>query len=221
MGTNKKECINKAVEAFKMQKVIKLDQLMDLLKSSRRTTQQRLKEWGTYTSYNQNGRYYVLPDIPEFNQYGIWKFKNIFFSKHGNLKNVFVYIVDQSVSGLNAFEMSEIMGLPAHTFLSHFKNDPNIKREKHKGVYIYFSKKKESFEKQKLEREKQFFTMAKLDLPSDGDAIAILVELIKHPQDNIEQLHHRALRKGIKSPVEKIRNLLIYHGIQKKTPDIQ
>lgn len=75
----RKKLIKETLKIFKIQKIIKLDQLMELLKSSRRTTQQRLKAWKTYTSYNQNGRYYVLPEVPNFDGYGIWKFKKIFF----------------------------------------------------------------------------------------------------------------------------------------------
>ncbi len=76
---------NRALKQFRAKKVISLDELVRLLSRSTRTAQRQLKEWGTYTSYNQNGRYYVLPDIPTFDEYGLWRFKNAFFSMHGNL----------------------------------------------------------------------------------------------------------------------------------------
>jgi len=147
----------------------------------------------------------------------LWKFKKAFFSKHGNLKETLVCIITQSKAGLCAFKISEILGLPAHTFLSHFKDIEHIHREKQKGLYVYFSKNPEIFEKQKIEREKRIRSKATLDLPSDGDAVIILVSLIKNPNDSIEQLVGRVRRKGIKVSIEKCRNLLIYHDIQKKT----
>ena len=215
----KQERIKKTLKIFRKQKVISIDKLGVLLNCSERTVQRRLKEWNVYTSYNQKGRYYVLPNVPEFDEHGLWKYKYAFFSKHGNLKKTLTYIVNQSNAGLNAFEMSDILGLTAHTFLSHYKDTTNIHREKHKGLYIYFSKNTAIFEKQKREREKLICFKATLDLPSDADAVIILVTLIKHPDDSIKQLMRRVRRRGIKVPIEKCRNLLTYHDLLKKTAD--
>lgn len=217
MTNSKKERTGNALKVFKKQKILKLDQLMGLLKYSRCTVQQRLKEWGTYTSYNQNGRYYTHLDIPQFNEYGIWKYKNVLFSKHGNLKKTFVYIVGNSTAGLSAINISEVLELPAYTFLGHYKDVPDIYREKHKGIYIYFSDKRNIFEKQKREREKIVCSAAELDLPSDGQAVIILVELIKHSYDSIDKLVRQVKRKGVGISVDKVQNLLIYHDLQKKT----
>jgi len=220
MDSNKEKRIIKALEVFKRKKVITMETLVEQMKCSERTIQRRLKKWGTYTSYNRNCRYYTLSDIPKFNQYGLWRFRDILFSKHGNLKETFIYIVNHSKAGMSAFEMSEIMGLPSYSFLSHFKNDPNIQREKHKGLYIYFSKDLNEFERQKHEREKLFQAKVELELPSDGDAIVILVELIKHQNDDVDQLTRRVRRRGVKISTEKVRNLLSYHGILKKKSSV-
>ena len=56
-------------------KIITIDTLSSLLNSSTKTARRRLKLWEAYTSYNENGRYYTLPDIPDFdaNGYGLIK----------------------------------------------------------------------------------------------------------------------------------------------------
>lgn len=190
--------------------------LVALLQCSEKTARRRLKEWNTFTSYNQNGRYYVLANVPEFDEYGLWKFKNAFFSKHGNLKQTLTCIVHQSKAGLDAFEIGDILSLPAHTFLSHFKDTAEIQRERYKGLYIYFSKNPMVFEKQKRAREELIRSRATLDLPSDGDAVIILVTLIKHPNDSMKQLLRRVRRRGIKVSIEKCRNLFMYHDLKKK-----
>ncbi|HDH04981.1 MAG TPA: hypothetical protein ENH01_04610 [Nitrospirae bacterium] len=195
--------------------------LVSLLNYSERTIKRRLKHWKAYTSYNYNSSFYVLPDIPEFDQYGIWKYRKIFFSKFGNLNKTLKGIIDQSVAGLTASEISDILGLSAYTFLSHFKNDPNLQRHQHNGRYIYFSKKPNIFEIQKTGRDEIRQSIAESDLPSDSDSVIILAELIKHPKDTIEQLTRRTRRKGIKVSIEKVRNLLVYLDLLKKTPDSQ
>jgi hypothetical protein len=208
-------------KVFKKLKVLTIIKLTAIMMCCERTIQRRLKSWGAYyTSYNKNCRYYTLADIPRFNQYGIWKYKGIFFSKFGNLKNTVIAVVKQSESGLSAHELSEIIALPSYTFLSHFKNDPNIQREKHKGVYVYFSKDLDEFDKQKRKRKGIIQSKALLDLPTDAEAIIVLVELIKHPADKIDQLSSRIHRKGVPISTHKINNLLTYHGILKKNPGI-
>jgi len=212
--------IDETLIIFREKKILQLNDLVALLNCSTPTVRRRLKEWDTYTSFNQNGRYYTLPNMPQFNEYGIWKYKNILFSKHGNLKKTFVHCIDQSIAGLSVTEISEILSIPAINFLGHFKDDPSIQREKYKGVYIYFSKKAEIFEKQKKEREKIIHSVCKMDLPSDADAVNVLVEFIKHFGETTEQLVHRLRRKGHKISIKIIRNLFVYHGLEKKTLDL-
>lgn len=216
---DRQERLKKTLRVFRAERIMSVEKLMALLQCSERTVQRRLREWGAYTSYNQKGRHYVLPNVPRFDVHGLWKYKNAFFSKHGNLKETVAYLVKQSKAGLDAFEMSDILGLPAHTFLSHYKDSADMQREKHKGLYIYFSKDPATFEKQKKKREDLTCSKASLDLPSDADAVIILVTLIKHPHDSIERLMRRVRRRGIKVPIEKCRNLLTYHDLLKKTAD--
>ncbi len=140
MTSRKEKQTREVFKLFKKLKVLTIIKLIAILMCSERTIQRRLKSWGTYTSYNKNCRYYTLPDIPQFNHYGIWKYKGIFFSKFGNLKNTVIAVVKQSESGLNAKELGEIVGLPSYTFLSHFKNDLNIQRQSIKGYMSIFQK---------------------------------------------------------------------------------
>ncbi|MCP3663569.1 MAG: hypothetical protein GY696_13940 [Gammaproteobacteria bacterium] len=119
MSLHKEKLIKEVFELFKNQKVLTMIELVAILRCSERTIQRRFKNWGCYTSYNKNCRYYTLADIPRFDEYGIWKYKGVLFSKFGNLKNTVIAVVKQSDGGLNAHELSEITGLPSYTFLSH------------------------------------------------------------------------------------------------------
>jgi hypothetical protein len=211
--------LNRALKQFRAKKVLSLDELVRLLSRSRRTAQRQLKEWGTYTSYNQNGRYYVLPDIPTFDEYGLWKFKDVFFSMHGNLMNTVTCIVNRSEAGLTASEIGAILGIPPYTFLSHLKDTAPLAREKHDGVFVYLSTEPAALEKQRKEREQLIRSGAMLQLPSDADAVIILTTLIKHPDDTLARLVRRVRRKGIEISTQQCRNLLLSHNLLKKTTD--
>ena len=71
------------LKRFHRIKVLTIEQLVDLLKTSVITARRHLKKWETYTSFNHNGRYYTLPRIPQFDNNGIWKYQTILFSKYG------------------------------------------------------------------------------------------------------------------------------------------
>lgn len=177
-----KEKITAAYKIFKSDKVITVEKLVKLLECSVPSVRNRLKLWETYTSYNHNGKYYTLPDIPEFNQFGIWNYKDIRFSKSGNLGNTLVNLVRTVENGLSANEIGEILGLSPRSFLSHFKSLPGIYREKQQGKYIYFSG---DCEIRKLQIQKRGELIS---APSETEAIQILVEFIKNSEISVEEL---------------------------------
>ncbi len=74
------------LKSFRSKKVLMVEELAGLLGASAVTARRRLKKWNTYTSINCNGRYYVLPEIPVFDEKGLWKYEIVFFSRHGNLR---------------------------------------------------------------------------------------------------------------------------------------
>ncbi len=135
-----------SITVFQGRKVVTLEELTTRLRCSTRTLRRRLKQWKTHTSYNQNGRYYTLPAILQFDQCGLWRYGNIFFSKHGNLKKTISALIHKSTAGLSVIDLNELMGLPTHSLLSQFKNDIHLYREKHQGLFIYFSNRPEILE---------------------------------------------------------------------------
>lgn len=209
---------NIALDTFRQKKILTLPELSKLLCCSTRTAQRRLTTWKAYTSYNHNGRYYTLPDIPQFNQHQIWQYKGIFFSKRATLQNTIPELIHESKTGLNVIELREILGMPIHNFLSQqFLRHKSCAREKYKGVYIYYSTDPTTAQTQKKARHNLFPMVTTSELPTEAEIIIILVELIKHPNDTLEQLVSRAKYRGVRIPIEKVRNLLNYHGLLKKT----
>jgi hypothetical protein len=198
-------------------KIITIDGLSSLLDSSIKTARRRLKLWHAYTSYNKNGAYYTLPNIPEFDENGLWTYRNVRFSKHGNLKQTSIYLIKSSSAGLDAAELSDLLGIPIRSFLTAFQKHPDLKREKIQGRYVYFATVEKDYIRQKdyragMTRIKQ--------LPSDIEAILILVETIKNPHLSIEGLALKLKDNNCRVTPESIRNLFDYHGLTiKKMPE--
>lgn len=204
------------LKTFKTQKVMTVSQLADLLYCSVPTVRNRLRAWKAYNSYNKNGRYYTLPTIPKFDEHGLWKFKGVFFSKHGNLKQTVIQLVRSSLMGLGGSEIGKLLGLAPRSFMSHFRKIDGICRERFQGRFIYFSDEEAVLLKQK-QRLKKALEKRRAAVPSATDAVLVLADLIKHPDSTCEECSRRFKRRGIDIAPEAIQSLLDYHGI-KKTP---
>ena len=206
---------NRVLEKFRRQKIITIGQLVEWLKCSVITARRRLKKWQSYTSINNNGRYYTLPQIPVFDENGLWRYRKVFFSKHGNLKQTIVALITESEKGLSAVEIAELVGLVANSsFLSRIKSVPGVRRQKHQGRFIYLSDQPQIYSRQMQTRASR---QTGADFPSDTEAVQILVELIKYPDIGIEQLAARVSKPGKQVAVAMIRRFLRFHDLLKKT----
>lgn len=210
-----------ALSSFKKKKVMVISQLAELLDRSIPTVRKRLKIWHTYTSYNYNGRYYTLPEIPQFDEYGLWGYKGIFFSKHGNLRQAVIHLIQHSPGGLAARETEQILQVSMGSFMPCFRNVADLCREKIAGRYVYFSSDEAIYGRQKQKREEDEARIMQEKLPTDAEAVAILVERINHPQWSVQQLCERLNKKDYRIKSEIIQNLFERYGLLKKTADMQ
>ena len=210
--------ITAVIRSFKKQKVVTIDQLASWLSCSVVTARRRLKALSAYTSYNRNGRYYTLPEIAQFDDIGLWRYQGAFFSTHGNLKQTLVHLVTHSEQGLSSTELGEMLGLQPRSFLSHFRDHPAIYRENMMGRWIWFAADPGIREQQMQARLSKGDAKASL-MPSDIEAVMILVDLIGHPQSDVEQIARRLKSKDLNIGVTSIRQLLDSHGLLKKTVD--
>ncbi|MBT8339991.1 MAG: hypothetical protein KJP07_08255 [Desulfatitalea sp.] len=211
------DIIKAAWQQLEKLKIFNILELASVLTCSIPNARLKLKQWGAYTSYNQNGKYYTLPQFPQFNQHGLWRYKNVAFSKHGNLKKTIVHIVTTSPAGLSGKQLGELLGLSPQSFLHHFRQCQGIYREKHDGVYIYFSGTDEMFEKQIQQRNSLVHRSAIVTI-SDPEAVMILVAIIGQHGITAEAIMDLPEIKTSKMKLTNIQGFMDYHGLLKKIP---
>lgn len=201
-----------AVRRFKRIKVLTIEELISLLGCSVITARRQLKKWRAYTSFNMNGRYYTLPEIPRFDENGIWRYQTIFFSKHGNLIQTICELIRRSEDGLSAKQIAHVVEIASNSSVfSRLQNIRGIRRERHQGRFVYFSAEK--YPEQMAGMEQQAM------LPSDAEAVMILVQYIKHPDSSTEELFEWVRLQGRSIDSNVIRRLLEHHDLVKKIPD--
>lgn len=216
MSRETKARIEKARKAFRREMILTLAEVADLIHSSIYTARRRLKEWQALTSYNRNGRYYALPDVPTFDANGLWQRRGVHFSRYGNLKQTVVELVRRSQAGLDAGELRSLLGLDPRSFLSAFAKHPQLKREKARGRFVYYCPDPALYDKQ---RQRRWALNTKGRQPTPAEAVAVLVEKIKHPALSTEALSKRLRKQNMFVSPEIIQNLFLRHDLTlKKTP---
>lgn len=198
---------------LRSKKVVTLDELVSYLSRSPRTIQRLFARWRVINSYNGNGCFYTLENIPEFNSDGLWKYEGAFFSRFGNLPETFVQLVENSQAGLTASQAGDLIKLRPSSFLWPLRNHPALRREKHQGLYVYFSSAPVRYDTQKKQRN---LMQNAGRLPTCSEAVAILVEKIKHPDLSTEKLSQRLKNQRLFIDSETIQNLFIRHALTGK-----
>ncbi len=201
------------LQTVSKQKIITINSLSSLLNCSIKTARRRLKQWKAHTSYNHNGRFYTLPDIPQFDHNGLWLYQSVWFSRFGNLKQTILALIENSKAGLDAFELCDLTGVQIRSYLSALRKHEEIKRDKVHGRFVYFSPVEEKVVKQARNRAEMGRAIV---LPKDTEAISILVETIKSPHLTEDDLSIRLRDIGCFVSAESIRNLFTYHDLTVK-----
>ena len=201
---------------WRRKKVLTLAEIQQQLKTSVRTIRRRLQVWGALASFNHNSRFYALPELPQFDEHGLWFHHDIGFSRHGHLPQTIVALVLQSAAGLSAAELGQRLRLDPRSFLWQFHQHPSLQREKVGGLYVYFAADPMLAARQKSLRSA---AAPPAPLPSAEESIAVLVRAIQHPEESSDQLA-AALQSTYPhlSPPSIVALFEHHHLTLKKTP---
>jgi hypothetical protein len=113
-----------------------------------------LKQLEYISSYSHRGKYYSLNEIAQYDSYGIWSHRSVWFSKYGNLVETAKDLIDTSSAGYTAKELENIVHVETkHALLNLFKNR-RADRERIGSVLVYFSAEKTVNKRQRLNRQK-------------------------------------------------------------------
>lgn len=199
------------------EKVMTIKELIKGMMLSEITVRRRLKKSGAFTSYNKNGKYYTLPHIPVFDSYGLWNYKEIRFSKHGNMHQTIIQLVNQSRCGLHAGAIGELIGYPPHSLLNKLCAKSLINREKLHGRYIYFSMEDRLYKSQRDKYENSQEQYSEDDMPCTT-AVKLLIEKIKMPESDPSELAGALQKENINISELQVKRFFEKHGLEKKTP---
>ena len=116
---------------FNSNKIATIDEVKAIAGStSTMTIYRALSRLGYLSSYSHRGRFYTLPEIPDFNQNGIWSCRSVMFSQHGNLLETAALIVQRSDEGFIASELESLLQVEVKHVLLRLLQRKKISRSK-------------------------------------------------------------------------------------------
>lgn len=210
------EVIQNARRNLYTAKVMTGDQLLRLMECSPRTVQRRARQWCCHTSFNHNGRYYALPQVVQFDEYGLWEYQSVCFSRFGNLSKTVAGVINEADRGLAAGELAQRLQVQVHGFLSQFAARPLSTREKLGGVFRYFSA-----DLKRAAQQRESYLAASPPPPpirlSDAAAVKLLLAWINDPDADPAALSHRLEQQHIRATPEAVARFLDQHDLGPKT----
>ena len=125
---------------FSSHKIATIDDIKEVAGStSTMTVYRALSRVGYLSSYSHRGRFYTLPGIPIFDYFGLWSYRSVMFSRHGNLLETSAIMVQRSDEGYTASELESILQVEVKHALLKLLHRKRISRSKLDGRFVYLA----------------------------------------------------------------------------------
>jgi len=101
-----------------------------------------LRGIGYYSSYNERGKYYTLEGIPDFDGFGLWRYRRTYFSARRTTLDTAEYLVNASATGHTHGELRGILHRAPKNTLYQLAMAGRDTQRQHGAQYVYTLGKK-------------------------------------------------------------------------------
>ncbi len=199
---------------FLKHRITTLNDLYPFLKTdSRMTVFRHLKKSNYLSSYSHTGRFYTLPDIPLFDEYGLWRYKNVSFSKHGTLKATVIYLVKVSNSGITQKELTSLLNVRVQNTLKNLFDNSAIDRCPLGNIYLYVHQEQKIAKIQFSNRQKHIESIIRID---PYLIIQVLLKIINENKRDPAKIAKSMNASGEIITISLIEKIFLRYNIKKK-----
>jgi hypothetical protein len=213
----------KVIAWLRKSTVASMKQLRHQFQISHMTVVRALKKFGYYASYNRNAAYYVLRDVPKFDDWGLWSYRDVRFSHYRTLPATIVALVEKASAGLTVPELEQRLQVKAGNMVSRLASHGRLKGERLAGRHmVYLAIDPEVGTQQLQRRQRQAQEEAaprRAELParcSATDVIEVLRAMILTSDDDSDRLARRLQADEIRVTAGQVRRVLEHYGVEKK-----
>jgi len=164
------------------------------------------------TSYSHCGRYYVLDEIAEYDDRGLWSLGAVRFSRYGTLRATAEALVEAAEAGYLVNELEALVHVEAKGALLNLVRQGAVARGKVEGRYVYLSADPATRKRQLTARQ---VLGAKTVLAGMGDA-----ELMPDELKAAIILFFSLLDEKLRRLYAGVEALKLGHGGDRKVADL-
>ena len=147
---------DRLVSFLRDQKVATMPQLKRALGTSVTfTVLRKLSPLGYRSSYSHGGTYYTLDSIAQYDELGLWSYRDIHFSRHGTLLNTAATLVTNATAGYFTDELDAVVRVATKDALRHLVQQDRLDRRKLTGRYLYCATQRQRRQEQWAARQAQ------------------------------------------------------------------
>ena len=89
------------------------------------------------TSYSHRGAYYTLDTLAQYDDLGLWFYRDIYFSRHGTLLDTAATLVTKATAGYLVDELEAVVHVATKDALRQLAQQGRLYRREWEGRYLY------------------------------------------------------------------------------------
>ncbi len=211
------------VNWLRTRKVATMRHLQHQFQVCHMTVFRALNKYGYHTSYNHNAGYYALAGVPHFDDWGLWAYRDVRFSRWGTLPDTLVTLIQQAPAGLTARELEERLQTAVANLLARLVQRGRVQRQALLGHHVVYLAAAAEASRQQWEQRQQQLSAAAVKqaaaLPAGCSAavvIAVLRQMILTPEESPEQAARRLQTEGVRVTARQVGQVREYYALGKK-----
>lgn len=216
----------KLLNWLRRRKVARMRHMQHQFQICHMTVFRALKKVGYHTSYNHNAAYYTLADVPEFDDWGLWAYRDIRFSHAGTLRETLVALVTGAPAGLTVGELEQRLQTPVANLLSRLVQDGRLQRQIVQGRQVVYLNPEPGYGRQQWEQRQADLhaaaARAAKGLPAGCPALVVidvLRQMILAPEEGPEQWARQLQSQGRQVTARQVRQVQDHYALEKKRPN--
>lgn len=203
---------------FSKEKVVTIEALKNMLDTDfSKTVFRYLKEIGYLSSYNNAGKFYTLPNIPRYDDYGLWHYEAASFSRFGTLKSTISSMIDGSHEGFTHGELKQLLRCRVQNTLNDLIKNNIVSRESINGLFVYTSADRKKVVDQISQREEKSRIGKSqgvgIELPI---IIEILLELLRLSIWDTKTISRNLHIRKVTVTEPQVKEVLRHYNLKKK-----
>ena len=207
------------IALLKINTIMTVDEVAEQLKCSRNTVFRKLSSIPIITSYTHTRRYIAISHEDIFDEFGIWGYQEVYFSKYGGVKETITEIITRNKTGLTSGQINDILHTRVNMQLGELVKTGRIYRLREGRNQVYLGGQdviRKAQIQQRQATQKKVILESIPSYISKRDLFELLVIIVEHHLIDRIQIESYLRKTDKKVSSRTIDWLMSYFEIEKK-----